>query len=240
MKLGYSRIRSSLRPTLYTTFLILGCFLFFIRCNDVISINTSTYDETIRYSEDGNVESIKGENLSLSLDSNSQFRELKTENRYGDIAYAFLESRKDFLKIQNPIDEFQIISEIVDDLGLKHIKFQQVYMEVPIWGKEVTVHLGKQNSVYMFQGKSVATVQDFNTEPRISERQATEYAKQDASKEKTDWEAKEVKLYIYILKRSVPRLSYKITLSKGLTDKKHYFVDATNGDILHIITGIQH
>lgn len=242
MNLGHSDISPSWRPAAYTSIFLLICLLFLIRCNPAISSNPSPDDETIRYSEDGIVEFIKGKNLSSSLDNNPQFRELKTENRYGDIAYAFLESRKVILKIQNPRVEFKIISESVDHLGLKHIKFQQIYKEISVWGKEVTVHLDRQNSVYMFQGNTVPTIQNIRTGPRISEQKAAEYAKQklSASKKKNDWEAKDGKLYVYMVKGSVPRLTYKITLIKGISDKQHYFVDALNGEILHIITGIQH
>lgn len=242
MNITHADIPSSSRPAAYASIFLLICLLFLIRCNPAVSSNPSPDDETIRYSEDGIVEFIKGKNLSSSLDNNPQFRELKTENRYGDIAYAFLESRKDILKIQNPRAEFKIISESVDHLGLKHIKFQQIYEEIPVWGKELAVHLDRQNSVYMFQGNSVPTIQDVSTEPRISEQKAAEYAKQkqEASKEKNGWEAKDGKLYVYIVKGSVPRLTYKITLVKGISDKQHYFVDALNGEILHKITGIQH
>lgn len=240
MDLKYSDIPSSSRPAAYSPIFLLSCLLFLIKCNPVVFSNPSPDDETMRYNEDGIVEFIKGKNLSSGLDNNPPFRQLKNENRYGDIAYAFLESRKDALKIQNPRSDFKLISESVDKLGLKHIKFQQIYKEIPVWGKEVTVHLNRQNSVYMFQGNSVPTIQDVGTEPRISEQKAAEYAKHEASKEKNGWEVEESKLYVYMVKGSVPRLTYKITLVKGISDKQHYFVDAFNGEILHEITGIQH
>ena len=211
-----------------------------VSCNNAVMSNSNMANETIGYNEEGVVVSIKGKNLSFGLDRNSEFRDLKAENRYDYIAYAFLESRKAILKVKNPKKEFKIVSEKIDDLGLKHIKFQQVYREIPIWGKEASVHLDEDNRVYMYQGNAVPTIEKLKDQPLVSEKEAVEFAKQHAFKENMRHEVNGSMLYIYMLEGSVPRLSYKVTLVKGLSDREHYFVDALDGKILHKITGIQY
>ena len=157
MNIPYSDILSSLRSAACTLIFLLSCPLLLFGCNAATSSKPSADNETVRYSDDGVVAYFKAKNLSSSLDDDPRFRALRTENRYGDIAYAFLESRKDILKIHDSRAEFKIISESMDHLGMKHIKFQQVYKEIPVWGKELSVHLDSQNNVYLLQGNTVPT-----------------------------------------------------------------------------------
>ena len=55
-------------------------------------------------------------------------------------AYEFLEEVKGQLKIENPKKEFAAVSSNNDEHGLSHIKFQQEYKGVRIYGAEIVTH----------------------------------------------------------------------------------------------------
>jgi len=44
------------------------------------------------------------------------------------------------MQIENALAEWQLLSSDTDDLGMHHIKYQQMYQGIPVYGSEVIVH----------------------------------------------------------------------------------------------------
>jgi Zn-dependent metalloprotease len=194
-------------------------------------------DAVIRYGENGTPTSIKGENLSAVLEDDANFRNLQKKGLYGDIAYAFIQSQTRLFKLDEPRKELEVTQEKTDSLHYKHVKFQQVIDGIPVWGRELSVHLNQKNQVYLFQGHYEPTLKNVETTAKLSAQAAAEIAV--AANGDKGWRARDNKLYLFMVDPGTPRLAYRITVVRGLLDREFYFVDAVDGRILHRISGKQ-
>lgn len=213
-------------------------FTLFAECQATAEIKPFPEDTIIHYGENNTPTYIKGRNLSSNLDQDPDFVALKKASLYTEIAYEFLQSRHEFLKIDAPRLEFEKIREDIDELQFKHIRFQQIIDDIPIWGRELIVHLNKDNQVYLMEGHYEPTPKNVNTTPMLSEQVAAEYAIKAASVEERGWHAERTKKYIFMANLRTPRMTYRITLLRGVI-REFYFIDAVDGKVLHRISGTQ-
>ncbi len=84
-----------------------------------------------------------------------------------DVAKAFLTENAQLLQIKDPATEFQIKKTEKDDLGYTHIRMDQYYKGIKVWGSDVIVHL-HQEGVEGFNGRYYATPKEVKTNPSIS------------------------------------------------------------------------
>lgn len=157
----------------------------------------------------------------------------------------YLNDIKGLLHIKEPSSEFQNISKKVDDLGQTHLKMQQVYQGVKVYGSEVVVHLDKSKEVHAFNGRSTPTPQLKSIVPKISMQQALSSIENDLGKAlpKTNTAKKsgfnslvgpyepEEELVIYTI-NGTAILTRHITVFPSVIDRWEYFVDANTGQVL--------
>jgi len=80
----------------------------------------------------------------------------------------YLEELKEILMISSPSEEFEIKEENIDKLGLSHIKFEQVFNNIPVYAKEIIVHLDKRGIVKSLNGSYIATPEGISTDPKLN------------------------------------------------------------------------
>ena len=160
------------------------------------------------------------------------------------VSLNYLEDIKGMLRIANPSDEFQNISIKVDELGQTHIKMQQVYKGVKVYGSEVVLHLDKKRQVQVFNGRSKATPQLNSVAPKISVEQAISSIENDLGKPLSSLASSksglnalltpsdtEEELIIYLVDGNAT-LTRHITVFPNTIDRWEYFVDANTGKVL--------
>lgn len=192
-------------------------------------------EPTIRYDSNGIPKSIKGDNLSSDLDQNPDFLKLKANNHYLDIAYQYLDSQRKRFKFDSARDVFAVDKIHTDALGMTHIKLKQVYQDIPVWGKEVVVHLNKENSVYFYQGSYVPISKSLQTKATISETMAKSIAV-EKKKDADQWEALDAQLYIWSPDQKNQHLAYEVSCIKHNFYRESCFVDAIEGYTLHCVS----
>jgi len=72
-----------------------------------------------------------------------------------DKFYSFFNSTLQNTKLNNPKEELQITQSTTDNLGITHVKAQQYYKGVKIYGAESYLHIGTQKDI--FTGKIYST-----------------------------------------------------------------------------------
>ncbi|NOY06833.1 MAG: hypothetical protein GXO82_09430 [Chlorobi bacterium] len=70
-------------------------------------------------------------------------------------ASAFLSEYAELLAIDNPDQEFRLVDFQVDERGRTHIRLQQVYAGIDLWGCDVYVHLDPYGNVDLFNGRYI-------------------------------------------------------------------------------------
>lgn len=146
--------------------------------------------------------------------------------------------------IEHPEVEFAPRSAHQDEQGNWHIRLQQVYQEVPVYGAEVVAHT--QNGAFaLLNGRYYPTPQLASTTPSLSAEEAILRVRAHAGPHKTQWTEEErtlvggrearAELTVYHHERQLDaeRLTWVVTLYTDLLHRKVYFVDAHDGAILH-------
>ncbi len=149
---------------------------------------------------------------------------------------------KGLLHINDPISEFKTIVQKTDALGQTHIKMQQVYKGIKVYGAQVVVHLNKKGQVRVLNGRNKPTPTLTNVVPKISVSKALTLIESDLGAElpksttaKTDAvltvSEPEEELLIYAMDGKEVLVRH-LTVYPDIMDRWEYFIDAQTGKIV--------
>ncbi|MFR1709040.1 MAG: M4 family metallopeptidase [Clostridium sp.] len=146
----------------------------------------------------------------------------------------FLNENIALFDINNPKNNFTVISSEQDDLGFTHVKLQQTFDGKNVYGRTITAHFDKYGVITGLTGtleNRISSITKKNNNP-ITADKAIEIAK--SSKEFTEL-TEEVKTenYIYFDDKNAYEV-YKINLAYDLPEIESWeiFVDVYSGDII--------
>ncbi|MFF2448518.1 PepSY domain-containing protein [Neobacillus sp. NPDC058068] len=153
-----------------------------------------------------------------------------------DIVFAYLKKKSPKLQLNH----FKVIEEQADKkTGTHHFRLIQQYKGIPIYASDITVALDKNDNVMAFFGEVLPDLddKDINKVAAISDKEAIKIAKEaiekkigkvkqydgDVTAEQYIYEFEGRFYNTYLVKASTvePKVGYW-----------HYFVDATNGNIV--------
>lgn len=159
---------------------------------------------------------------------------LRFGNSPEDIGYNFLENAKELMNIENPSSEFEPILTQTDELGMTHVKYQQIHKGIPVYGAEVIVHFDHKNQILNGRYLSTPTVDDVT--PQLDNNQVESLVIAEVGgivnleEDKFnlfDFEKITSDLVIY-----EDRLCYELTVYKNIVDRWEYIVDAKSGEVI--------
>ena len=191
----------------------------------------------------------KGANgVPVFMRSKAKSKTAKMSARLGTamIVDGYLKDISGMLRISKPEEEFSTISTDIDKIGQTHIKMQQVFKGVKVYGSELAVHLDKRNQVNVFNGRSIPTPKLADVDPTISAERAIDRAAADLGtniekilaktatfKHLADF-SPESELVIYTKTGdNESKLAWHLTIYPSTMERWEYFVDAKNGSIIH-------
>lgn len=160
-------------------------------------------------------------------------------------AFDFLEAIQDQICVEEARTEFGVISHS-DTEEFKHLKFQQYYKTLPVYGSQLIVHISPEAELSL-NGRSQPSPVMESVEPTWSVEQAKEVAiaelsqktlyKQMSEKEleMLDYHGPESELVIYPYMDDFGsfHLAYHLTLRPNFLEVYEYFVDANTGEIIN-------
>lgn len=156
--------------------------------------------------------------------------------------YAFLNQFKSKMRVQDVTKEFEFVKSETDDINMQHVRVQQMYKGIPVYGGELILH-GLNNTLDHVNGRVYATPTDLNTTPDLTADLVQSIVKGDLAslglyhetsaallkiKKKQPFQSE---LVIYNDESNVPHLAYDVTMISGM-DTWYYKVDAHSGSIL--------
>ncbi len=165
-----------------------------------------------------------------------------------ETVFQYLESKKDMFKLAGNIDKhFNVVGEEKDaESGTTHVKLVEKHNNIPVYGSDQTVTLDKENNVKAFFGQVIPNLDDKNipASASISAEQAETIAKADIEKEVgqvKNYDGVKKDLFVYE-KDGNYYLAYlvKASVSKPAPGYWHYFVDATNGNVIEKYNAVDH
>jgi len=157
--------------------------------------------------------------------------------------FDYLEAIKTPLQLKNPTKEFEVIERKTDDLGQTHIKLQQSYKGLKVYGGQIWLHAEK-GQINLFNGRNQPTPSLENINPNFSKEQAQNIANQDVALKTTIREItglqkkligaqKTPELVIYHpIETNTPKLVWHLRFHPNVSNEWEYFIDAQSGEII--------
>ena len=163
----------------------------------------------------------------------------RSQENITEASYLYLNQLAEALHIQNAEKEFQVIELQEDELGFVHLKMQQYFEEIPVYGGQVILH-GKNGMINRFNGNCFPTPEISAIVPEITSDRAVEIVQADVSqfakvKELTENEkmllkyaepVSELIIYHNRLETDAEKLAWHITIRPNFLGRWEYFVDA--------------
>lgn len=161
-------------------------------------------------------------------------------------AYNYLEAVKPYLKLSNPDSELNIIKSETDEIETTHLRMQQTYKGVPVYGAEMVLHQKADEVVSLLNGHFYPTPSLEDVKPSLSEDNVGKIATGDISKtsivklmtatemKMLKYEKPKTELIIYHQneKADGERLAYHVTVRPNFLERWIYVIDAKSGEIL--------
>jgi bacillolysin len=161
--------------------------------------------------------------------------------------FKYLNSIKSLLKMDHPEDQFAITRIHTDEFAETHIRLNQVYKGIPVYGGDVIVHLNKAGEGESFNGRYFPVSAKINTIPVLQPDAAIGSALSDLYKGSVpvtkepglsilvSQEKPESSLVIYRKRDdlSASVLAYHVTIFASDHHRWEYFIDAASGEVIN-------
>ncbi|MBC8160925.1 MAG: M4 family metallopeptidase [Roseiflexaceae bacterium] len=166
-------------------------------------------------------------------------------------ARGFLEQNRALFGLASAAGELELLRVEPDPrLGWSHVRFNQVYQGIPVFGRQLVVHLDQQLRPVAVNGQFASNL-DVPTEALVSADQAAEVALRDIREtqlepiERLKVEARVLndrsKLMVYIDRAGEARLAWAITtLTEQPLGQWISFVHARRPYVIHAIDSLNH
>ena len=205
--------------------------------NNLLRLTTDTPDgqsaRVIFNRKNGTPSFIKVKSYLPKIGQQQESRLTQSENT----ARQFLLAHRQLLKLNDPDQELNLIKSWSDHKGASHFKYQQMVGGIPVFGKQLIVHLDGSNSVYLLNGRFEPSPQAFQTTPAITEEEALEAVRQHLGRPEVS--AKSIDLMVFTKSDTEMVLTYKVEVVPDLSEAWTYFIDANDGNFVHRITKIR-
>lgn len=178
----------------------------------------------------------EGPGLSDGLETRAQLARFRANDRFADIARTFLEGRAETLKLDKPAQELVLASVRVDRLGMKHVRFSQVYQSIPIWGAQLQVQLGPRNQVVQVRGNYMPSPRDRLVQPVIDQGEALRRVARELGT--TACPDCDIRLVLYPVDRKSVVLAYAVRAAPEISKSRVYMIDARTGRIVDQYTDL--
>ncbi len=160
-------------------------------------------------------------------------------------ALAALESERGEMRLTDPVSELHLTATETDALGSSHLRYEQFYAGIPIWNRDLYVHLDAQGQPYLINGSYEPTpTGDVQLTAALSEGDAlvrVESALRTAGRwnpvpaqvaDRVGLSAPTTELVLYPTAGRGLRLAYDVTLHPNLIEWVTVVVDAATGETL--------
>lgn len=169
---------------------------------------------------------------------------IPTDRSVESAGFDMLNSVKDLMQVKEPSEEFLFLGKTLDENQNQHIRYQQIYRGLEVYGAEVILH-ENQNGFISLNGRYYPTPDQLSTTPEttiaiaqtevISDLEQMDISVLELQKikgiELTQWENK---LVIFHSEKQLQdaRLAWMVSVRPNYKDHWIYFVDAISGQII--------
>lgn len=156
-------------------------------------------------------------------------------------ALSFLQIHSALFQIKSPPEELRLIKSSDDKLGMTHLRFEQKYKDLPVWGCELIIHFNKDGAISSINGRYLPSF-DLSISPVISNATATIRARQCLQSifgKELDSDQATPTLVIFP-KGADKHLAWLVSVPNEFSPNSKCIINAITGETLWIDTGIRY
>lgn len=174
-----------------------------------------------------------------------------------DKAMLFFNANKELMRLATPVEELSLADATTDLDGNKHLRYEQFYQGIPVWGKEITVHFDKGGKLYHINSIYAPTPEINVHSAILQDNDAISAAEKDLLKStnQTSINKQELESFCSLLnyqgpsaekviwhddKTGAPYLAWKVEIRPNIISLWRYFIDAKTGAILEKYNAAKH
>ncbi len=167
------------------------------------------------------------------------------------IARGFLDENRDLFQLTSVADNLTLLRVEPDaQLGYAHVRMSQTYHGIPVFGKQLIVHIDKSEQIVAVNGDYLPAI-NVATKPTISKEDAERVALQDLMDQQlveyerntvsTEVLREQTQLMVYVDEKDKATLTWNVII---MTDSPlgqwTYFVNAGRPAIVHAFDSVEH
>lgn len=177
----------------------------------------------------GAVSLLQGDNLSLAIEGDPEYRRLIESRSYAELAIEFVHFFRMPFQLEDPKRELSVTRVQEDDLGFHQVRLLQNYKSVNVMHSEIIVHFDRDDHVYLFQGQYIPTPVNMSLKPKMALNAVAESIKGhgDVSVDRTS-----AGPFILPMSDAHPKLVFQLRSRLSLTNQSILLIDANNGEIV--------
>ncbi|MGB3777428.1 MAG: M4 family metallopeptidase, partial [Tunicatimonas sp.] len=159
-----------------------------------------------------------------------------------EAAQHYLTEARSLMRIELPEQEFVAQQQWKDDQGTQHLRLQQHYRGVPVYGSEIIVHADPATTVQGLNGRYIASPTALNPMPTVNEtdavatslarfrREGTLQLLTSEQKQLLNYSEPEAELVILPTWEALkPTLAWRVLVRPNFLDHWEVFIDAHSG-----------
>ena len=152
-------------------------------------------------------------------------------------ARAFLQENRSLLALENPREELRLSRGFLDELGMRHLRFDQRWRGLEVWPADLIVHLDRAGHVYLMDGAFVPSPRGVLVRPIVDAAAAARRARSGVSGADRA-SVSEPRLFVYAPGTRSPRLAWSVDVDVSVSEQWRVVIDAANGAKLATISRI--
>ncbi|MCH8136149.1 MAG: M4 family metallopeptidase, partial [Proteobacteria bacterium] len=149
---------------------------------------------------------------------------------------AFFRAQQSVLGLVDPENELRLHTIQTDDMGHSHLRYQQNYKGIPVFGAELIAQLDDQGSLITINGAYFPTPTKLIVQPTVSKEQAIFSVK---SKFRLSTNISDPELIIFSKDGRNPRLAWHFEIDLSAIENRLIILDAHDGTELFSINQVQ-
>ena len=167
------------------------------------------------------------------------------------IARGFLDENRALFKLTSAADDFQTLRVEADaQLGFSHVRMSQTYKGIPVFGKQVVVHIDKLERIVAVNGQYIPDIA-VQTNATVAKADAEQFALKDLLEQQLEPEERaavsteilhdKTQLMVYVAPNGQATLTWNVVV---MTDTPlgqwMYFVNAGRATVVHRFDSAEH
>jgi Zn-dependent metalloprotease len=165
------------------------------------------------------------------------------------IARGFLDENRALFRLASAAEELSLLRVEPDaQLGFAHVRLDQRYNGLPVWGRQLVVHLDEQGRVVAVGGQFLPAI-DIPSQPTLGQQRAEELAlaelpaqlePAERARVKASVDASLTRLMVYVSPEGKPTLTWQVTImTERPLGQWRFFVNARRPVVTHAYDSIE-